>query len=255
MRFLRPAEKLLQELGVTDPCDIDLEAIAWHRGARVEYRPLDGCEAQIIGYGDKAIIIADESRQPPRRRFSVAHELGHWQHHRGRSFICRTSDIGNYAKSSLDPERVADGYAADLLLPEYLFRPRADTLPNVSIDAAVDLSEEFGTSLTATALRLVAMGPEPSILICHGRNGRKWFRRGPDVPDRWFPCREVGAQSGALDVLYGKEERSRRALTSAGAWFDRRDADSYNVYEQSVRITPTEILSLVVLNDEDMLEE
>ena len=56
-------------------------------------------------------------------------------------------------------------------------------------------------------------------------------------------------------MLYGKEEKSRRALTSAGAWFERRDADSYEVYEQSVRISPTDVLSLLVLSDEEMLEE
>ena len=99
------------------------------------------------------------------------------------------------------------------------------------------------------------MGPEPAILICHNRDGLVWFNRGPAVPDRWFPCREAGGRSGALDVLYGHERKSRRAQTNAGEWFDRRDASSYQVYEQSVRISATEVLSLVVLNDEEMLEE
>ena len=80
-------------------------------------------------------------------------------------------------------------------------------------------------------------------------------REGMVFPIAGFPSREIGARSGALDVLYGREEQSSRALTGAGAWFDRRDADSYEVYEQSVRISPTEILSLVVINDEEMLEE
>lgn len=55
-------------------------------------------------------------------RFSVAHELGHWHHHRRRSAVCLSDDIGNPAKGPLDPERVADGYAADLLMPRYLSR-------------------------------------------------------------------------------------------------------------------------------------
>ena len=45
---LTQAERLLQELGVTEPGEIDLEAIAYHVNARVRYRPLDGCEARIV---------------------------------------------------------------------------------------------------------------------------------------------------------------------------------------------------------------
>lgn len=46
--LLTPAERLLQELGITEPSEIDLDAIAFHAGARVRYRPLDGCEARIM---------------------------------------------------------------------------------------------------------------------------------------------------------------------------------------------------------------
>ena len=36
-----PTEIILKCLGITDPREIDLEAIAWHLGVRVRYRPLD----------------------------------------------------------------------------------------------------------------------------------------------------------------------------------------------------------------------
>jgi hypothetical protein len=38
---LRPAERILLELGIERPPDIDLEAIAWTLGAMVKYRTLD----------------------------------------------------------------------------------------------------------------------------------------------------------------------------------------------------------------------
>lgn len=57
--ILSPAERVLQELGITDPGEIDLEAIAWHLGARIKLAELDGCEARIIGYRDRAIIRVD----------------------------------------------------------------------------------------------------------------------------------------------------------------------------------------------------
>jgi hypothetical protein len=67
------AERLLQELGVMEPGEIDLEAIAFHLGARVRYRPLDGCEARIIGSNDAAIITVNERSSYRRKRFSIAH--------------------------------------------------------------------------------------------------------------------------------------------------------------------------------------
>jgi hypothetical protein len=105
-----PAERLLQELGVTEPSEIDLEAIAFHLGARVRYRPLDGCEARIIGSNDVAVITVNERSSYPRKRFSIAHELGHWCHHRGKALVCRAEEFR--PRDPTSPERIADAYAA-----------------------------------------------------------------------------------------------------------------------------------------------
>jgi hypothetical protein len=78
-------ELLLQELGVTEPNDIDLEPIAYHVG----------CEACILGAGDRAIITVTTRSNKPRQRFSLGHDFGHWHYHRGHSSICRHDDIGN----------------------------------------------------------------------------------------------------------------------------------------------------------------
>lgn len=252
---LTPAELLLQSLGVADPQDIDLEAIAFDAGAVVRYETLDGCEARIIGVGDRAVISVDARRGHRRARFSTGHELGHWRHHRGRSFVCRPEDIGGHAYSATDPERVADAYAADLLLPGYLFRPLARQFRSTTIEAVEQLSETFDVSLTATASRLVDWGPEPSMLVCHTLTGRKWFRRGRDVPERWFPGTEPDPESAAFEVLHGSQTRSRRTLVGADAWFDRRGAERYELYEQSVQIVPGEVLTLLVLRSAEMLEE
>jgi len=99
------AERLLRSLGVTEPEEIDLEALAWHMGVvKVKYRELDGCEARIVGLGDQAIITVDNRAIPRRRRFSLAHELGHWHLHRGKTLLCRHEDIGE-RRDGNDAER------------------------------------------------------------------------------------------------------------------------------------------------------
>ena len=98
MKGLSPAERLLQDLGISEPQEIDLEAIAFHLGARVRFRKLEGCEARIIGCNDAAIITIDHGCSLTRKRFSLAHEIGHWTHHRGQTLVCRVEESRPYTK-------------------------------------------------------------------------------------------------------------------------------------------------------------
>lgn len=250
-----PAEKLLQELGVTEAKEIDLEAIAQYQGVAVNYRPLEGCEAQIIGVGDQAVAIVNARSGRRRKRFSLAHELGHWHHHRGKVLTCRVEGERDPSYQRTHPERVADDFAADLLLPKYLFRPEANACGKATIEVAEHLSETFDASLTATLIRLVEAGPAPALLVCHTGAGRKWFARGPDVPERWFPRQDLDSDSYAMEVLFGEPQRSRRVRIGADAWFDRRDAERFEIFEQTVQIGDNEVLSLLVFNDDEMLED
>lgn len=251
---MRPAEVLLRSLGITDPADIDVEAIAYDQGAVVRFRPLRGCAARIVGHGDRAIITVNDRDGPARRRFSAAHELGHWHHHRGHTFICRPEDIGRLPADSPDPERVADAYAADLLLPPYLFIPRCDALDELTFESIVALSRDFSTSVTATALRMVELGPEPAMLVCHDRNGRRWFFRPPHIPRRWFPRDELDISSPARDTLNGGARVGRRQRVGAEIWFDTHNADHHEIFEQSFRTATGEILTILVFRDYEMLD-
>jgi len=119
------AEILLQELGVTHPSEIDLEAIAFYCGVNIRYKNLQGCEAQIVERLDKAVALINKSSIPQRQRFSIAHELGHWHFHKGQILSCRTVGEQQSGRGINHAERIADQYAADLLLPQFLFEPMA----------------------------------------------------------------------------------------------------------------------------------
>jgi hypothetical protein len=251
---LSPAERLLQELGITEPEEIDLEAVAYHVGARVRHHPLDGCEARIIGHGDQAIITVNSRSSYRRNRFSIAHELGHWQHHRGRYLVCRAIEVGH--REAMSPERVADNYASDLLLPRYLFAPIARQYPKLDFASVKAIADVFKASQTATAIRLVEADHAPALLVCHEPSRRKWFVRSPSVPTRWFPRDTLDAESFAFGVLHGgKPDDAFPRRIGASAWFDRREASRHDVFEQSLRTAEDEVLTLVLIRDEKMLEE
>jgi Zn-dependent peptidase ImmA (M78 family) len=101
-------------------------------------------------------LNASEARESPgRRRFTLAHELGHWvcQCLEGRTapVYCRPKDVSAAADRAL--EREANVFAAELLMPEPAVRaewPRAAT--------ATELARRFGVSEEAMAWRLYSLG-------------------------------------------------------------------------------------------------
>jgi len=251
-----PAELVLLDLGIDSPADIDLEAIAWTLGARVRYRPLDSCEARIIGKDDQAIITINCRSSSRRQRFSLAHELGHWRYHRNRILVCRSDEIGRAGEGQTLTERTADNYAADLLMPWYLFRPMVRTYAKINFRNIRVIADAFDTSITSTAIRLVDSGQFPTMLVSHGPQGRRWFTRAHDVPQRWFPRAELDSESFAFGILFGSsaDDHMPRKI-GADAWFDRRDADQFEIQEQTVRVANDEILTLLLITEPRMLED
>ena len=232
-----------------------MEAIAWDEGVRVQYKDLVGCEARLVGYNNRAIVTIKDQSNLRRKRFSLAHELGHWNYHRGRSFECRVDDwVEGYTSKPVE-EREADTYASELLMPKYMFDPLARKLKRPTFDGVKELSEKFNTSITATAIRLVNINVWPLILVCHSKTGLVWFNRSKDVPERWFPQKELSSDSMAFDQVFGNEERVRAQKATADTWFDNRDAERYEIIEDAMRISNNQVLSLLWLENDEMLRD
>lgn len=250
------AETLLQEFGISDPAEIDLEAIADLMGVTVRVIPLDGCEARITGNGDTAIVAVNSRSSVERQRFSIGHELGHWHFHRHRMLMCQASDIGGHSSKAKQAEQAADRFAADLLMPRYLFQPAMQQQDKINFKTIRALAQQFGASITATAIRCVESRNVSAILVCHTANGRQWFRRSPGVPDRWFPQDTLDADSPAFDVMFNKgADDLLPQRIPADAWFDRTEAQYYEIREQSVRIGFGQILTLLIIDNPKMLED
>jgi Zn-dependent peptidase ImmA (M78 family) len=253
MTTFAAAERILIELGITQPSDIDLEAIAWTRGAAVNYRPLDRCEATIVGSERRAVITVNSNSIPVRRRFSLAHEIGHWHHHRGRVLFCGPREIGNPANGPLDPEHQADAFASDMILPDFMFRPRILKLKEISLSAVRGLREEFQASLTATLIKLVKSDRFPILIVCHSKERRRWFQRANMVPGWWFPSDDLSPDSFAFELLFNDAAESTfPRKVGGGAWFGFRNADRYEVQEQSFRLPDDEVLTLLIIPEDGL---
>jgi Zn-dependent peptidase ImmA (M78 family) len=250
--ILTAAERILQSLGIADPQEIDLEAIAWTQGAIVKYRPLESCEARIIGSSRRAIISVNSRSPERRRRFSLAHELGHWHHHRGRTLFCDKKDIGNFARSAFNPERQADAFASDLILPNFLLTPRLQKIKKPTLAAARELSDEFCASLTATLLKMTLSNTLPMAIACYNKTMRRcWFEKAPMIQPWWLPVQMLDPQTFAAEMLLkGAAEQNFPRKMPADAWFDFRGSDRFEVSEQSFQLPDDELLVILTLPDD-----
>lgn len=190
-----------------------------------------------------------------RKRYSLAHELGHWEHHRGQSVVCRADDIdGKNAASTI--ERVANRYAADLLMPGYLFDPIAQAMSTLNMSSIDRIANEFRVSRHAAAIRLVQRSTKAVMLVCHGPNGRKSFARSSIVPASWSVNSSLDPRSSAMDILFGdRADDSQPRKIAADAWFDGRRAQYCEVREQTFRSFDQEILTILLIEDQRMLDD
>ena len=252
MNNLSP-ETLLEELGITEPHEIDLEAISFYCGAQVTYKTLDGCAARIIGVGDRAIISVNPDASIGRQRFSIGHELGHWMRDRGRAtHLCQKNDLGAPWGRG-DPESLANAYSADLLLPHFMFNPMAEGR-DITLETVDVLRRAFNTSWTATAIRLVQFGSYPSVVACYGMEGRRWFYPKPEYAGSIWLKSELGHETQAFEVLFGGESQTNAVISNAGHWINGREAYRHTIYEHSMKVSDDSIITLLWLKDSSFFQ-
>jgi IrrE N-terminal-like domain len=249
----RFAEQLINDLGIADPGDIDLDAIALTLGVKVKYEPLTGCEALIVGHGDKAIATINSRSMPERQRFSLGHELGHWTYHKGRTLYCTQDDIEGHSERARETENIADRYASSLLMPSFIFQPVLAARKKLSWKVIREVAKEFGCSPLATVLRVVDLNVVPMLFVCVEGGKRKWFRRTSDVDAVWFPKDSPDVESCAFDLNFNANKApSGPRKVGAEAWFDRRNADRFDVIEDSIRVGGC-VYSILLLEDKGFL--
>jgi hypothetical protein len=246
-----PSE-ILSDLGIREPKDLDIQAIAMHCGALIQYKPLSGCEARIMGLDDSAIITIDVNSSPERKRFSGGHELGHWMRDRGSATFQCNEQMFVREWSEDNPEKRANRFAADLLLPAKMFRPLSKNLP-ITFTTVEKLATIFTMSISATAIRLVEYGSYPAMLICNSAAGRQWYVASSTVNGKLWPVDRPGQSTQAVALLQGRNPGLGPRDRRADQWIKNFRADQYWVKEDSQLWTNQSVLSLIWWEDESQL--
>ncbi|HEU5136431.1 MAG TPA: ImmA/IrrE family metallo-endopeptidase [Steroidobacteraceae bacterium] len=248
------AEARIAELGIRDPKDLDVEAIAIDAGVSVRYAPLIGCEATLVGFGARAIATIRKSPVRGRERFSIGHELAHWELHRGKSFRCGVDEPALNLESNVALEREADEFASHLLMPRPLFNPVVRSFKWPTIAQIHEVAEVFQSSQAATMIRLAKVDTLPVIVACYSLEKRLWYCAAPHVPGRWRLKSMLDRDSFAHELLTRGAQTLVPRKQSADAWFENDDAEKHELLEQCVPGMPGRVMVTLYLSDEEMFE-
>ena len=227
---LRKAETkshaLLQRFSIETPA-FDIEVLAHAMDIEVREGGLENADAWLIRRKDgKGILRVNvKVRSDARRRFSIAHELGHWEMHpnlaQGR--YCTETDLTDYHRS---PEEIeANTFAACLLMPRFLLRERIGNV-DPSFGIIDDVAEEFETSRTAAARRLIEVTKHKVILVS-SRDGRvEWTLKSASAQYHGFHDRAVPPASATARVVAQHSSTSKLEPVPPHVWL--RDNPVWN---------------------------
>lgn len=212
---------IINDLGIEKPSEIKVRLIAEHRGATVIESLLTSSEGRLVRKGRRGqITVPINEKNVGRKRFSIGHELGHFElHPQITNFVaCSKSDMTDW-EGDRKRETEANLFSAELLMPTPLFEPRI-LLKKPNMRLIQNLANEFRTSISATAFRYLQVTREPCALIYSVDGKIKWFeRKNFDyfLKGRGKPLDE---DSFAYDAFHGRGDVLEGHLVPAKAWVD-----------------------------------
>lgn len=144
---------------------VDIETIAKSRGLNIVGFALGDDVSGVLSIegGIGTIGYNEDEKNIPRRRFTIAHELGHFELHREKSdlfvdkqFIYRSQNSGDTAAKK-EMEHEANMFASAILMPTSLLRKEIEKY-DISEEGIEQLAERFQVSITAMSIRISSLG-------------------------------------------------------------------------------------------------
>ena len=216
---------------------VDLDKIAEKLNLSIREKDLTGCDGALLRSmtGSKGIIVVKQSiREFGRKRFTIAHELGHLML-QGASAACISSDIGQWSDTKKS-EKDADEFAAELLIPsDEVHAVINSAQPSLQLISRV--AEQYETSLSASGWRYCDIVSIPCAIVWSTNRVIQWFRksdsfsfllrRGVSVPDASY----------AMAAYKGERVPEQPETVPAGEWIEHpRLVEGAEIWEQSLKL-------------------
>ncbi len=197
-------------------------------------------------------IFVNPKARAERRRFTVAHEFGHFILHRTAqsSFHCDKESVYSGIDTLKAIEREADDFASHLLIPGDILRDRTHG-QRIDFRLLGALATEFGVSLESMCIRLVKYTEQRAVLV-HWDNGfEKYQWKSAEVQKTRVRLKRTGDQQEPLPDTLAADDAIAQEWDgidmAADAWCDS-ESDEITLREMKHTYAGgNRVLSLLIL--------
>jgi Zn-dependent peptidase ImmA (M78 family) len=139
---------------------VPIDKIAENLGITIRYEPAeDKLSGALIRKPGEAVIGVNSSHHSNRQRFTIAHEIAHFELHKGMRLHIDESFLVNLRDGSLNREEVeANTFAAELLMPTDFITRDAERLRGEVEGEVLRLAKRYRVSQRAMEIRLANLG-------------------------------------------------------------------------------------------------
>jgi Zn-dependent peptidase ImmA (M78 family) len=181
------AQELLDSFGLDEITEISMGFFVAGLDAILIEEPLSNCDGKIIFGNSKTVIKLNSQIQfDERKRFVVAHEIGHLILHRNMTLPDDTfanfniiAGTEKFLKNG-QQELEANEFASELLMPTKLFYKEAKGKKFTPL-LIKQLAQRFKTSLTATLFKYMECDLHPICIVFIENEKVKYWKKSPDL--------------------------------------------------------------------------
>lgn len=199
----------------------------------------------------------------PKVHFTIAHELGHYFLERHRRYLLKARQPHNSEAEFVADnfaEREADCFAAGLLMPETLLRPRVNKRPP-SIPAIRNATGDYHVSFTSMLVRWIQLCDFPCAMACVQGGNIKWGFISEGFAQKRIFALKRATPLGSSDALeFYRQESALKAYREGSGWgitsqwFDS-DHKGIEVNESYLVVPSTQQMLILLTASEDDLPE
>ena len=199
---------------------------------KVQGEDLDGFDGLLKANKSRSmwlILYNSAVRSEGRKRFTIAHEFGHYLLHRHQQseFQCGEDDIETGDRNKSNIETDADLFASTLLMPLDDFRKQVDG-QSVSFGLLGHCADRYGVSLTAAALRWIEIADKRAVLVASRDDHMLWAKSNESAfkSGAYFATRKRTIPVPRASLVYSDNcsGAAQSQSIQAKVWFPREPA-------------------------------
>jgi len=257
------ARKFLQDIGVDEITEIPMHLIVSGLGCTLIEEPLTNADGKIIRGKSKTLIKVDSNiPYEERKRFTIAHEIGHFLLHENLEVHNENSNTLNWFNNMENQmqrgiqENEANEFASELLMPESKFREEVSG-KGFSPKLLSEVAERFKTSITSTVFRFLNLDIRPLFVVFIHDGKVKYWKKSPDM---WGWVKDLNklpppTDSVAFEYVQAEYEfiytgKDKQQPIYKSTWFDlKENQEDSDFYEYCIPTKQYKTIISVVWED------